>query len=197
MESAQYQTVPFFLFDTLWPLTKLYQINGGNFPCYKVTDEQNGRIFLKPMGTLDIFKRYGLFILFTLVLKTLTFMTMWLTWNGLTYSEISQVLEKHGQSKLDFATFYSVLILSLVGHIVIVFRNMSYKDQLAKLQGILEHPRKTQTTQSINDFSKQTQTQPNPTKSSPTQSQSKVNSNRFKGWVVPGLTLVWLAGVLC
>ena len=148
MESTQYQAVPFFLFDTLWPLTKLYQINGGNFPCYKVTDEQNGRIFLKPMGTLDIFKRYGLFILFTLVLKTLTFMTMWLTWNGLTYSEISQVLEKHGQSKLDFATFYSVLILSLVGHIVIVFRNMRYKDQLAKLQGILEHPRKTQTTQS-------------------------------------------------
>ena len=178
MESTQYQAVPFFLFDTLWPLTKLYQINGGNFPCYKVTDEQNGRTFLKPMGTLDIFKRYGLFILFTLVLVTLTFMTMWLTWNGLTYSDISQVLEKHGQSKLDFATFYSVLAVSFMGHVVIVFRNVSYKDQLAKLQGILEHPRKTQTTQSINDFSKQTQTQPNLI--FPTQSQSKVNSTDSK-----------------
>ena len=179
--------MPFFLFDTLWPLTKLYQINGGHFPCYKVTDEQNGRIFLKPMGTLDMFKRYGLSILFTLVLMTLTFMTMWLTWNGLTYSEISQVLEKHGQSKLDFATFYSVLILSLVGHIVIVFRNMSYKDQLAKLQGILEHPRKpklpkvsmtsgnqpNQTKTNLNQ-SNQNPIQPKPTQPKSTQDQSKL-----------------------
>ena len=134
MESAQYQVVPFFLFDTLWPLTKLYQINGGHFPCYKVTDEQNGRISLKPMGTLAIFKRYGLFIISNLVLITLIYLSMWLTWNGLRYSDLSQVLEKHGQSKLDFATFYSVLAVSLLGHIVIVFRNLSYKHQLAKLQ---------------------------------------------------------------
>ena len=31
-------------------------------------------------------------------------------------------------------SFYSVLAVSLLGHIVIVFRNLSYKDQIAKLQ---------------------------------------------------------------
>ena len=134
MASAKYQTVPFFLFETSWPLARFYQINGGHFPCFKVTDEQSGRIFLKPLETALIIKRYSLFVLTTLVLKALTFTCMWLTWNGLTYSDLSQVLEKHGQSKMDFATLYAVIGVSLVGHIIIVFRNVKYKDQLAQLQ---------------------------------------------------------------
>ena len=134
MASTQYRTLPFFLFDTLWPFAKWYQF-GGHFPCYKV--EQNGRIFLKPMGTATIIKRYSLFIVSWLVFIALSYMSMWLTWNGLTYSDYFQVfVEKHGQSKMDFAAFYAIIAVSILGHIILALCNFTYQDKSANLQDL-------------------------------------------------------------
>ena len=113
-------------------------MTGAHFPCYKMVDEQNQKVVLRPMTTFTMLRNYFLYLFTVVLIGGLSIVAIKISGNGLSYTDVTDAFDKHGGSKLDYGTFSLVVIDSLIVHIVVVMKNISYKQQLAEIQNLFE-----------------------------------------------------------
>ena len=113
---------PTFLFDTLWPIMKIFQMVGG-FPCKKV--------FIGDVQTLAPIKSWAYFCIsfVPLVMSLISIIVI----NTMAYSDFIRVMKMH-TSVIDRLAMFGTVVVFFAVQVSLAFNNFALRHQMVDIQ---------------------------------------------------------------